>query len=145
MAIKVSGTEVISDTRTIKVTGADGKYSDLKVAPTTVGSAVSGTVGVSFSQQADGVKSLQIYLSAGLSGAVDWQLQPTTISSGMNKTIIVDTSSVGYDQSFSFPNGTILWPNDTEPDFATARYWAHYITCWDSTTVSILSTSWSSV
>lgn len=146
MAIKVAGTEVISDARTFKVTGADGNYSDLKIGVTSVLSAISGTSSLSFSQTSDGVKSMKTYLSAGLSGDVTWALSSgSNPASGRSMTILVDASASGHDQSFTFTGGTILWPDDTEPDFSTARYWAHYITCWDATTASVLSTSWAAL
>ena len=100
MAIKVAGTEVISDARTFKVTGADGNYSDLKIGVTSVLSAISGTSSLSFSQTSDGVKSMKTYLSAGLSGDVTWALSSgSNPASGRSMTILVDASASGHDQS----------------------------------------------
>jgi len=145
MAIKVAGTEVITDSRTIKVTGVDGNYSDLKIGTASVLTAVSGTTTLAFSQSGDGLRSMKSYLPQGLDGDVTWALSAASAASGRALTILVDASSSGHDQSFTFTGGTILWPEDTEPDFSTARYWAHYITCWDATTASILSTSWAAL
>ncbi len=146
MAIKVAGTEVISNARTFLVTGVDGNYSDLKIGVSSILSSINGTSSLNFSQPTDGLRSTKLYLSAGMGGPVTWALSiGSNPISGRSMTIIVDASASGHDQTFTFTGGTILWPDDTEPDFTTARYWAHYITCWDATTASILSTSWASL
>lgn len=144
MAIKVQNTEVISDTRTLNFTGGEGVYDDLKMGVTVSSSGLSGTTPLSFYQATDGLRSAKSYW-AGLGGDATFQIQTSTTAAGRTLALFVDATSSGHDQTFTAPSGTILWPEDTEPDFATARYWAHYITCWDSSTVSILSTSWATV
>tara|TARA_B100001057_G_scaffold271412_1_gene271619 strand:+ start:13267 stop:13755 length:489 start_codon:yes stop_codon:yes gene_type:complete len=160
MAIKVAGTEVISDTQTIKVTGGGGTYKGYNsggstptqhagnIKPSYVVAASNpgaGTSPISFSQSAEGLGAGAVWWGSGgqLGGTITWQIQGTTLASGMMRTLWVDATANGYDQSFTFPNGTILYPEDTEPDFATARYWVHYLTAWDASTVSVVSTSWS--
>ena len=147
MAIKISDTEVISDSRTVLVTGAAGVYDTLNPSYSVLLSNSSGNNTISFDQVSDGINHGRTnWDTAGaLGGAITWSINGTTTATGRTKIMFIDATSAGYDQTFTFTGGTILWPEDTEPDFALARYWAHYITCWDSSTVSIVSTSWSSM
>ena len=149
MAIKILDTEVISDSRTVLVTGAAGVYDTLNPSYSVSLSNIGpGTSSINFYQDADGINHGSIYWdTAGqLGGAMTWSINAGSgVATGRTKIMFVDATAAGYDQTFTFTGGTILWPEDTEPDFSLARYWAHYITCWDSTTVSIVSTSWSSM
>jgi hypothetical protein len=148
MAIKISDTEVISDSRTVLVTGAAGVYDTLNPSYSVSLSNSSGSNMISFDQTSDGINHGRTnWDTAGqLGGNITWSINGTTTAAGRTRIMFIDATSAGYDQTFTFPNGgTILWPEDTEPDFALARYWAHYITCWDASTVSIVSTSWSSM
>ena len=82
--------------------------------------------------------------STALVGTVTWTF-PQTVEPGKVVTMFVDASSSGHDQAFSWTNGgTIRYPADTEPDWTLARYWMHQITVWNSSEISIVSTSWAS-
>ena len=139
MAIKVGGTEVISDARKFTVTDATGVYSDFQPMSTT---SLSDYGPTAFSISAVTGGHQDKGSSAKMTGNVTWSL--TGVSPGRQFTLFVDASSSGYDQAWSFSGGTVLFPNDSEPDWTTARYWLHRITCWSSDTVSVVSTSWGS-
>lgn len=139
MAIKVGGTEVISDTRKFTVTDATGVYSDFQPMSST---SLSDYGPTTFAISANSGGHNDKGSSAEMTGNVTWQI--TSPSAGRQFTLFVDASSTGYDQAFTISGGgTVLFPNDSEPDWTTARYWLHRITCWSSDTVSVVSTSWS--
>lgn len=137
MAIKVNGTEVISNTRKFTVTGATGVYTDFQPLSVTTTSDYGGSA---FSVSFDSSHK-DLGTSAQATGDVDWTL--TSLGTGKQMTMFVDASDSGHDQSFSVSGGgTILYPNDTEPTWTGARYWLHRLTCWSADTVSVISTSW---
>lgn len=140
MAIKVGGTEVISDLRKFTVTDATGVYSDFQ--PMSVTSV--GTYGPStFSVSAATGGHKDYGSTSSMAGNVTWSI--TSVAAGRQFTMFVDASADGHDQAFAISGGgTVLFPNDSEPDWTTARYWLHRITCWSSDTVSVVSTSWGS-
>ena len=139
MAIKIGGTEVISDTRKFTVTDATGVYTDFQPMSTTTSSNYGGSTYTTNVSQGGHVDRGS---SAEMTGNVTWTL--TNVSAGRQITLFVDASADGHDQAFSISGGgTVLFPEDSEPDWTTARYWLHRITCWSSDTVSVVSTSWS--
>ena len=139
MAIKVTGTEVISDTRKFTVTGASGVYTDFQPLSTT---AASDYGGGAFSINASSYSHLDKGTSSEMNGNVTWQVN--NLAAGRQFTLFVDASSTGYDQGWSVAGGgTVLFPEDTEPTWTSARYWLHRVTCWSSDTISVVSTSWS--
>jgi len=137
MAIKIGGTEVISNSRKFTVDGAAGVYNDFQPIPTVVVSNVTGSYSIDCATDA----YRDIGTSAELSGNVTFAL--TNLSAGKQFTMFVDTSTSTHNQAFSIAGGTVLYPNDTEPTWTDARYWLHRITCWSNDTASVISTSWS--
>lgn len=139
MAIKIGGTEVISDTRKFTVTDAVGVYSDFQPMSTSTTSNYGNTT---YSTDVSTGGHIDRGSSAEMTGNVTWSLN--NVAAGRQITLFVDASASGYDQAFSIAGGgTVLFPEDSEPDWTTARYWLHRITCWSSDTVSVVSTSWS--
>lgn len=140
MAIKVGGTEVISDSRKFTVTDATGVYSDFQpMAIVSLSDYGPGNFNTSAAQGGFTDRGS----SAEMTGNITWSL--SNVAAGRQFTLFADASSSGYDQAFSIQGGgTVLFPNDSEPDWTTARYWLHRITCWSSDTVSVVSTSWGS-
>ena len=136
MAIKVNGTEVISNTRKFTVTGATGVYTDLQP----LGVVTTSNYGPSTSSLSFDSSHHDKGTSSQMAGDVTWAL--SSVGTGKQMTVFVDASASGHNQSFSLSGGTILYPNDTEPTWTGARYWLHRLTCWSTDTVSIISTSW---
>lgn len=137
MAIKVNGTEVISDTRKFTVTDSAGLYTDFQPLPVSGIGSVSGTNTVG----CDDYSYFDKGTSGDLNGDTTWNL--ASLSAGRQFTMFVDASASGHNQAFTVSGGgTVLYPNDTEPTWTGARYWLHRITCWSNDTVSVISTSW---
>lgn len=132
MAIKVAGTTVIDNNRHFTVTDAAGVYSNLQPEESNP-TSISGATALNLST----VEHVQYNTVAG-----DVTFNISGVAPGVQATIFVDSSTSGHDQGFAVSGGTVLFPNDSEPDWTTARYWLHRITCWTSDTVSVISTSW---
>ena len=141
MAIKIGGTTVINDSKIFDVTGCQGKYDQTHPWGTIASSTVSGSQSLDFTGSPNTV--FRDYAqNGGLSGNVTWTFNSANVAAGRQMTLFVDASTSGYDQDFALSGGTILYPEDSEPDWTTARFWMHRITCWDSSTISVVSTSW---
>ena len=145
MAVKIQGTDVIGSLHDLKnITNTQGLYTyvDRGTSVTTV--APSAGTNYSISVADAGTIAYDFMSSVSLAGTITWALAGTP-EPGKVITIYVDASSSGYDQGFSWNGGgTIHYPADTEPDWTLARYWMHQITVWNSTEISVVSTSWAS-
>ena len=126
MAIKISGTEVINDSRAVvNMSNIEGKYSQFH------GSATIITTVLDMSKPI-----MRRTLSA-----------PTTftasnIATGKCAILMLDVSSSGHLPTWP---SSIQWPGDgTEPDWdATGvQHWLVGFTCWDNTTIRATATGW---
>ena len=126
MAIKISGTEVINDSRAVvNMSNIEGKYSQFH------GSATIITTVLDMSKPI-----MRRTLSA-----------PTTftasnIATGKCAILMLDVSTSGHLPTWP---SSIQWPGDgTEPDWdATGvQHWVVGFTCWDSTTIRATATGW---
>ena len=135
MAIKIIGTTVIDDNRSFKsIAGAVGEYGDFQPIVANTSSA-SGSVGLSM--------NFYTYVNyENVTGDITFSI--SNLVAGRSVTIFVDSTSSGHDQGFTVTGGTVLYSGDNEPDWTTARYWLHRVTCWSSDTVSVVSQSWGS-
>ena len=132
MAVKVSNTTVIDNSRNfINITGAEGIYGDFQptaYSPTS-GGASSFTWNPSFDRP----------LNHGILTGASMTIGGTNLGAGKQTIILLDTSTSGYDVSWS---AAWNWPEDTEPTWTTARYWMITGTCWDVSTIRATVTSW---
>jgi len=126
MAIKISGTEVINDSRAVvNMSNIEGTYSQFH------GSATIITTVLDMSKPI-----MRRTLSA-----------PTTftasnIATGKCAILMLDVSSSGHLPTWP---SSIQWPGDgTEPDWdATGvQHWLVGFTCWDNTTIRATATGW---
>jgi len=117
MAIKISGTEVINDSRAlVNITGADGVYSQFHASMQTVATTL-----------------------LDFSDPVQYQLMTanrtyteSNKSIGRHSLFLLDTSSTGYTPTFS---SNIKWAEGAEPTWASYRYWMIPMQCVDATIV----------
>ena len=151
MAIKIQGTDVVGIFYDLKnITNTQGLYTTVDRGTsiaTTPPASGTGTVSIGLNAN-DGSGSwiVRDYMSSTeLGGTTNWRFSETA-EPGFVLTMFVDASSSGHDQTFQWSNtnGTIYYPEDTEPDWTLARYWMHQITVWNSNELSIVSTSWAS-
>jgi len=126
MAIKISGTEVINDSRAVvNMSDIEGKYSQFH------GSATIITTVLDMSKPI-----MRRTLTA-----------PTTftasnIATGKTSILMLDVSSSGHLPTWP---ASVQWPGDgTEPDWdATGvQHWLVGFTCWDNTTIRATATGW---
>jgi len=129
MAIKVSGTTVIDNSRNfINIEDTTGFYGALH--PDYASQSSSGSITIN-----SNIPCLGLTLSNNL-----------TISNMTNKTagkqvvLLTDVSSSGYDITWG---STFEFVNDTEPDWTTARYWLIGLTVWNSSVTLVTATSYS--
>ncbi len=152
MAIKIAGTEVIGSLRhPTNITDTIGLYTRLSAGIYTSGTTIGNPSGQTNMQinMNDTHRPISDYMTNGgmMAGTVNWNLAGA--EPGVQKILLVDATTSGFDQSFSWASlsgtggGTIRYPNDTEPDYTLARYWMHCITVWNNSELSIVSTSWS--
>ena len=126
MAIKIAGTDVISDSRAV-VNMADiaGNYGQFHGTPVTITTVLDMNKPV-----------MRRTLTAATTFTV------SNISTGKCCLLLLDVSSSGYLPTFP---ANIQWPGDgTEPDWdATGqRTWLIGFTCWDNTTIRATATGW---
>lgn len=117
MAIKVNGTEIISNARVFdnftKWTSSSYKdfYTDI----------------VSISTAIDFDNALMIKVMTA-----NTTFTESNKATGRCSFLYLDTSDNAYTPTFS---ANIEWPNDTEPTWSNNRYWHIGLVCWDGTTV----------
>ena len=132
MAIKVGGTEVISDTKQFRnLTGVSGNYTNLQ--PTAQVSTVTGTHNPTTDRTTHFINLTGAWTCQNISGA----------SAGDQLVLFVNTSTALYDITFQNSGGSVWhFTNDSEPDWTTARYWQISITCFSSNDHMVSATSW---
>lgn len=117
MAIKISGTEVINNSRAlVNITGADGAYSNFHASAQTVATTL-----------------------LDFNDPVQYQLMTANRTytesnklTGRHSLFLLDTSSTGYTPTFS---SNIKWAGGTEPTWADYRYWMISMQCVSATIV----------
>lgn len=126
MAIKIIGTEVISNLRAFNnLTLIDNSsYNDLYSNVVSIGTAI------------DFNNASMIKIMTGATTFTE-----SNKSAGRVSFLLLDTSDSGFTPTFS---ANIEWPNDTEPTWSNARYWHIGLVCWDSTTVRAVASGYGS-
>jgi len=132
MAIKVGGTEVINNLREIaNITGAEGQYNNFHPLSFTTPGGGTGTIDFDKTFNKCTLTAATTFANANM----------TNRAAGKTHMLILDISSTGYTPTF----GTdVKWANDTTPVFTGARYWQIVFTCWDSSVIRAVATSWGS-
>lgn len=126
MAIKISSTEVVSNTRHLKnITGASGKYDDLRTQLSTISTVIDFNTPI-------------------MNKVMTANTTFTESNKGLGKTsvLILDTSSSGHTPTFS---ANIKWAQDTTPSWADYRYWHIGMIGWNSTTVRAVAKGYGSI
>jgi hypothetical protein len=127
MAIKISGTEVINDSRAlVNITGADGVYSQFHPSMQTVATTL-----------------------LDFSDPVQYQLMTanrtyteSNKATGRHSLFLLDTSATAYTPTFS---SNIKWAEGTEPTWASYRYWMIPMQCVDATIVRASAAGYESI
>lgn len=116
MALKISGTEVISDDRAlVNITGASGVYNDFHPNTDTIVNSIDFNEAVA---------------TLTMPGAVSFT--EANKQAGRTTMLLLDTTSSGYSPTFT---ANIKWANGITPTWGDNRYWQINLTCADSTTV----------
>jgi hypothetical protein len=116
VAYKIGSTQVISNSRALSnLTGASGKYDDLRGSYSTITTVV------------DMNKPL---MSCVMTGNVTFSESNKAV--GKSAVLVLDRSSSGHTPIFST---NVKWANDIEPNWSSYRYWNIALVCWDSTTI----------
>jgi hypothetical protein len=117
MAIKISSTEVIDNSRVLQnITGANGTYTNFHAAATTITTVINFSTPV---------------MTLTMSGNVTFS--ESNKGAGKTAILILDTSASGHTPTFS---ANVKWPGaGTAPTWSDSRYWEIAFVCWDSTTV----------
>ena len=125
MAIKVSGTEVISNTRNFKnISSATGNYDDLRTQLVTVGTEINFNNPI-----------MNKVMTANTT------FTESNKAAGKTSLLILDTNTTGHTPTFS---ANIKWANDTTPTWSDSRYWHIALVAWDSTTVRAAASGYGS-
>ena len=127
MAIKISGTEVINDSRAlVNITGADGVYSQFHASMQTVATTL-----------------------LDFSDPVQYQLMTanrtyteSNKATGRHSLFLLDTSATAYTPTFS---SNIKWAEGTEPTWSSYRYWMIPMQCVDATIVRAAAAGYESI
>tara|TARA_X000000950_G_scaffold237943_1_gene289769 strand:- start:458 stop:850 length:393 start_codon:yes stop_codon:yes gene_type:complete len=129
MAIKVSGTPVIDNSRNfINIEDTTGFYRIFH--PDYTSQASSGSITINAN-----VPCLGLTLSGALTIS-----DMTNKATGKQVVLLTDVSSSGYDITWG---SNFEFVNDAEPDWTTARYWTIGLTVWNSSVILVTATSYS--
>lgn len=116
MAIKISGTEVISNTRTLEnITGANGIYTGFHPVETAITTVLNFATPM---------------MSLTMSGNVTFS--ESNKAAGRSAMLLLDTSSDTHTPTFS---ANIKWQGGTTPTWGDYRFWQIALQCIDGTTV----------
>lgn len=113
MALKISGTEVVDDSKVLRnTTISSAYYTSFHPA---VGTITSSTI--------DFNKPLQVYTMTANEtfGITNWGIGRSTL-------VVLDTTPNNYLPNFS---NDIFWARDFEPGWNSHRYWHIHMICWD--------------
>lgn len=117
MAIKISGTEVINNSRAlVNITGANGVYSNFHTSPHTVATT---TLDFDYPIQEQTMSANRTYTE-------------TNKATGRHSLFLLDRSSTGYTPTFS---ANIKWEGGTEPTWSSYRHWMISLQCVSGTIV----------
>ena len=118
MALKISGTEVINNSRAlVNIAGASGVYNDFHPSVTDISS----------NYQIDMTKPV---MTVTMTSSTAF---PYAINGEPGRTckIIIDRTASNYTVTFQ---SNVKWPNNTTPPFANNRYWLVTFDCYNSVT-----------
>lgn len=116
MAIKISGTEVIDNSRVLQnITGANGTYGNFHSSATIITTVINFATPM---------------MTLSMTGNVTFT--ESNKSAGRSAMLLLDTSSSGHTPTFS---SNIKWNGGTTPTWGDARYWQIALQCIDGTTV----------
>lgn len=116
MAIKISGTEVISTGRAlVNITGASGLYSDFRSSV----SSITNTINFN-------LPTMSVTMSS------DTTFTESNKAAGKSVFLLLDTSSNSRVPTFS---SNIKWKSGTTPTWSGYRYWQIALQCIDATIV----------
>jgi hypothetical protein len=125
MAIKIAGTEVISNARAVvNMSSIEGNYTNFH------GSVTAITTALDMSKP---------MMSVTLSGATTFTA--SNIETGKVALLMMDVTSSGHAPTWP---ASIHWPMGTEYTWDTTGItkWLVCFTCWDSTTIRATATGW---
>jgi hypothetical protein len=91
-----------------------------------------------------GAVTTDIDLSKGMNSktlASNTTFTISNIATGKVSILLLDISANGYVPTFP---SSIKWPQDTEPTWTQARYWAIGLTGWSSSIVRATASAWGS-
>jgi len=130
MSIKIGGTEIINNFQEfLNITGMEGNYGDFQpLSFTTPGGGV-GTINFDRTFNKCTLTAATTFANANM----------TNRAAGKMHTLILDISANGSAPTF---DTDVKWANDTTPSFTGARYWQIVFTCWDSSVIRAVATSW---
>jgi hypothetical protein len=124
MALKVTGTEVVSNSRVLSNVGsASGRYFSMHGNATSTGTVIDMRIGCQ---------------TKVLGAATTFTV--SNLSIGRSVMLSIDVTTSGYD--ITWPT-SVEWQQDTEPTWTGARYWVVNLTCWSSSIIRATATSWS--
>lgn len=104
MALKISGTEVVTDSRVLSaITGASGVYDDFHPKET----VITTTIDLN-----------NPLMTLTMPGNVTFTV--TNLSACRSATLLLDTTSVGYTPTFP---ASVKWAGGTTPTWSNSRYW----------------------
>jgi hypothetical protein len=117
MALKISGTEVVNNSRALtNITGASGVYDGFHPSVSSITNALDMNKPV-----------MTLTMSANVT------FTESNKSAGRSALLILDRSAAGYTPSFS---ANVKWPSGgTTPVWSDHRYWNIALVCWDSTII----------
>jgi hypothetical protein len=115
MAFKVGTSTVINGARNFTVTGASGRYDDLRAEVATI------TTVLNFN-----TPMMSVVLGSSTT------FTESNKELGKIATLLLDRSASGHTPTFS---ANVQWANDSVPSWSTYRYWTISFVCWDSTIV----------
>jgi len=116
MALKISGTEVVNNSRAlVNITGASGSYDGFHANVNTITTVLDLNEPV---------------MILTMSGNVTFTESNKSV--GRSSMLILDRSASGHTPTFS---SNIKWPGGSTPTWSDHRYWNIGLLCWDSTTI----------
>lgn len=129
MAIKVSGTTVIDNSRNfINIQDTTGFYRVFH--PDYTSQTSSGSITINANEPV-----ISLNLSAALTIS-----DLTNKATGKQLLLLTDVTASGYDITWG---SNFKFVNDAEPDWTTARYWQIGLTVWNTSLILVTATSWS--
>ena len=144
MSIKIDGTTVIdvdsfSMNNLKNLTGVEGQYNDAQH----VYGATTHNAGNTNVIHIESTATNRLY-GERLTLQGDYIMGGfVSQTNGDQYTFLVDTSTNLHDITFDTTDGEIWhFPDDTQPDFTTARYWMISVTAWDGNNISVTAQSW---